>query len=218
MSAITSHLYDTVSNLPANAVVTFRDVSWEDYEGLLVQVGEAPGLHISYDKGTLQVMTTSPEHEKYASFIGRLVSTLSLRLRINILFFGSATIKKRKQQKGSEPDGCFYVQNAATIGKRLQIDFEVDPPPDIVIEVDVHHDSRSKLPLYAGLGVPEVWRFDGQALTINLLQQDRYHEAPTSLALPMLTSSILTEFLSRLRNESDLEILVAFDEWLQSLL
>jgi Uma2 family endonuclease len=119
--------------------------------------------------------------------------------------------------KGNEPDACFYVQNAYRIGNRLQLDFATDPPPDIAIEVDVHHDSRNKLDIYAALAVPEVWRFDGDALTIYLLEQDRYTESGSSLALPMLTSPLLTNALTQVRTEGELAALMAFDEWLQGL-
>jgi Uma2 family endonuclease len=171
MSTQTSNYYDIVSQLPPGAVVTFNDVTWEEYEELLERVGEDSGLRVSFDNGMLQVMTTSPEHEKYAGFIGRLVSTLGLRLRFNILFFGSMTMKKRTLRQGNEADGCFYVQTAAEIGHRIDIDLETDPPPDIAVEVDVHHDARPKFAIYAGLGVPEVWRYDGETLTIKLLDE-----------------------------------------------
>lgn len=217
MTTHTSNYFDLASRLPANTVVAFHNVGWDEYEELLLQVGESSGMRISFDNGSLQIMTTSPEHERYASFIERLVSTLSLQLRINILFFGSATIKKRGNRKGNEPDCCFYVQTATAIGNRMHLDFEVDPPPDIAVEVDLHHDSRPKFPIYAGLGLPEIWRFDGIKLTIYLLEDDHYRESATSVALPMLTSVILTDFLSRLSHDNDLEILLAFDEWLKSL-
>lgn len=216
MSTLTSNHYEIVSQLPAAAVVIFRNVSWEEYEDLLEQVGEASHLRISYNNGTLQVMTLSAEHEKYARFFEGLMTTIRLRLRINILSFGSATMRKQKQRKGNEPDACFYVQTADLIGNRIQLDFATDPPPDIAVEVDVHHDSLAKLPIYVALGVPEVWRFDGETLTIYLLDQDRYTESATSLALPMVTSRILTDALARLRRDGELQALVAFDEWLQT--
>lgn len=206
--------YEFVSHLPADTVVTFHNVSWEEYEDLLEQVGEPAGLRISYDDGTLKAMTLSSEHEHYAIFVEKLMGLLSVRLRINILSFGSATMKRKP--KGNEPDACFYVQTADAIGNRVDIDFAFDPPPDIAVEVDIHHDSQDKFSIYAAFGVPEIWRFDGQALTIYLLEQDRYHEAKTSTALPMLTSEILTQFLVRLRDEGEFRALLAFDEWLQS--
>lgn len=208
--------YAVVAQMPADTVVIFHGVSWEDYEELLDQVGEAAGLRISYSDGTLKVMSLSPEHEKYVRFIDRLISTLSLRLRINILFFGSMTMRQRKKSKGSEPDACFYVQKAAAIGNRLTLDFAVDPPPDIVVEVDVHHDSQDKFSIYAALGVPELWIYDGQALTIYLLQQDDYVVTETSQALPLLTDRILTESLTRLQQAGEFAAILAFAEWLQS--
>lgn len=223
MSTQIASYYDMVSQLPENASVTFHDVSWDEYEELLEQVGEAPGLRISYDNGSLQVMTISSEHEKYAFFINSLIAGIRLRLRMNILAFGSATMRKRKRKKGNEPDACFYVQTASVIGNRIQLDFETDPPPDIAVEIDVHHDSRSKFPIYAALGVPEIWRYDGKAMTIYLLAKaaadidaSLYFEQETSAALPILSAQILTETIERMRRDGELNALLAFDEWLQS--
>jgi Uma2 family endonuclease len=216
MSTLATNYYAIVSQLPADAVVIFRHISWEDYEDLLEQVGEASHLRISYNDGTLQVMTLSTEREKYVRFFESLMTAVRLRRRINILSFGSATMRKQKRGKGNEPDACFYVQTADLIGNRIQLDFATDPPPDIAVEVDVHHDSLEKLPIYVALGVPEVWRFDGETVTIHLLEQDHYMESAASLALPMLTSRILTDALARLRRAGELQALVAFDEWLQT--
>jgi len=145
------------------------------------------------------------------------MTAITLRLRINILSFGSATMRKQGERKGNEPDACFYVQTADQIGNRLSLDFATDPPPDTAIEVDVHHDSRDKLPIYAALGVPEVWRFDGKAVAIYLLEHLGYRESQTSLALPILTNRLLTDTLVRVGSEGELKALIAFDEWLQEL-
>lgn len=219
MSTQITNYYEIVTQLPENASVTFQDVSWDEYEDLLEQVGEAPGLRISYDNGSLHVMTISAEHEKYALFINSLIAGIRLRLRMNILAFGSATMRKRRRTKGHEPDACFYVQTASLIGNKIQLDFETDPPPDIVVEVDVHHDSRPRFPVYAALGVPEIWRYDGQAMTIYHLSGEgdgqHYVAGDTSAALPMLTATLLTEMTERMRRDGELNALLAFDEWLQ---
>lgn len=208
--------YDIAARLPADAVVSFCGVSWEEYEELLRQVGESSGLRISFNDGRLTIMTLGTEHENYARFVERLLTTLSLRRRLNIRFFGGATIKKVEVQKGVEPDACFYVQRADALGNRVELDFEKDPPPDIALEIDVHHDSMFKLAIYAALGVPEIWRYDGRELTIYLLEGDKYEVSGQSRALPLLTSRVLTEHLARLREEGELGSLLAFDEWLQS--
>ncbi len=217
MTTATSNIHDVVSQLSDGAVETFHNVTWDEYEELLEQVGEAHGLRISYNDGTLKIMSLSPTHEKYADFIKSLVVHIRFRLRINILFFGSATMRKRKKSKGNEPDACFYVQTAAAIGNRLEIDFTVDPPPDVVVEVDIHHNSTDNYPIYAALGVPEIWRYDGLEATIYHLQENNYVEAETSRALDMITSTILTEYLARMRQEGEFAAIIAFDEWLQSL-
>jgi Uma2 family endonuclease len=212
---ILSH-YEIVSQMPPDTVVTFHGVSWEEYEELLDQIGESAGLRVSFNDGRLEVMTLSTEHESYARFIERLMTAVCLRLRINIRSFGSATMKERKRKKGNEPDACFYIQTASVIGNRIHLDFATDPPPDVAVEVDIHHDSQSKFPIYAALGVSEIWRFDGRRLSIHLLHDNNYVEVAQSRALPMLTSQVLTEFLTRLPIDGEFQTLMAFDEWLQS--
>ena len=87
--------------------------------------------------------------------------------------------------KGAEPDGSFYVQNAdAIIGKR-RIDLSVDPPPDVVVEIDITSESLSKFPIYAAFGVPEIWRYDGRAAQIYHLVNQSYVETDASLAFPV---------------------------------
>ena len=213
----TSNYYFIVSQLPPDTSVVFHNVSWEEYEELLDQVGDANWLRISFNDGTLKVMSPSSFHEKYADFIKSMVTVVMLRLRINILFFGSTTIRKRKKSKGKEPDACFYVQTADVIGHRINLDFAVDPPPDVVVEIDIHHDSIDSFQLYSALGVPEIWRYDGQEMTIYHLRQDEYQIAEASSALPMLTGSILADYLARMRQDGEFAAIIAFDEWLQSL-
>jgi len=217
MIAEATNYYAVVSKLPEDAEVIFHGATWEEYEELLDQVGEAAGLRISFNNGTLKVMSLSSEHEKYVRFIERLISTLSLRLRINIVSFGSATMRKRGENKGNEPDACFYVQTAAAIGNRIELDFSIDPPPDVVVEVDIHHDSTDNDAIYAALGVSEIWRYDEWAVIIYHLRQGEYVVAEASLALPMLSAGIITEYVNRMREVGEFEALLAFDEWLQSL-
>ena len=221
MSTQITSYYDMVTLLPQGASVTFTDVSWDEYEELLQQVGEAPGLRISYDNGSLQAMTISAEHEKYAIFINSLIAGIRLRLRLNILAFGSSTMRKQKRRAGLEPDACFYVQTAPLIGNRIELDFKTDPAPDIAVEIDLHN-SFSKFRIYASLGVPEIWRYDGRTMTIYHLTQEpsdiesSYIEQDMSLALPMLTARRLTEMIARMKSDGELNALLAFDEWLQT--
>jgi Uma2 family endonuclease len=209
-------IVEMIGRMPADSVVIQHGVSWNDYEELLRAVGDSPGQHISFDGGTLQIMTLSFKHEKYVRLIERIVDRLSARLLIKILSYGSATMKKEHEQKGAEPDACYYVQSAELVGKKDEINLNVDPPPDVVVEIDLHHESISKTPIYAALGVPELWRYDGESLTIYHLRDGQYVLADASHALPILTGAVLTEFLARSPKEDQYEILSAFEDWLKS--
>jgi Uma2 family endonuclease len=217
MIAAPSNYYALVSQLPEDTIVIFHGVTWEEYEELLDQVGEAGGLRISYNDGTLKVMSLSVEHEACVRFIEALIGAIRIGLRINIISTGSATMRKQRKKKGNEPDASFYVQSASAIGNRLDLDFAVDPPPDVVVEVDIHHDSTENDSIYAALGMPEIWRYDGWTASIWRLQDNNYVAVEASRALPMITSAILTEYLTRLREEGEFAAIIAFNEWLQSL-
>jgi len=206
---------ELIERLTPEITLTLYGISWDTYEDLLETVGEAPALRISYNEGVVQIMTISFEHEFFAECISRLVDRLSSIRRIKIIFFGRATMKKQEKLKGAEPDACFYVKSAAAIGNKIRIDLNSDPPPDIVVETDIHHDSQSKLPIYAALGVPEVWRFDGKALTIHRLNNGQYIEAPRSEQLPIISGEIITRFLARAQSEDQDEALRAFEDWLR---
>lgn len=209
------NLVEMIERMPTDSVLTQHGVSWDEYEELLHVVGESSGLRVSYNNGTLQIMSPSSKHEKQARLIEHLVGLLSLRLRIRVLYYGSSTIKKQRKQKGVEPDACFYVQNATLVGTKDEIDFNVDPPPDVVVEIDLHHESLSKFPIYAALGVPEIWRYAGESLTIYHLRDEQYVTSEASLSLPLFTSAVLTEFLARSPKQDQYDILLAFEEWLK---
>lgn len=209
-------IVEMIDRMPADSVLIRHRVGWQDYEELLAAIGEASSLRISYDEGTLQVMSPSSKHEYVTKLIERLVDRISIRQRIKVLFYGSATLKKQSEQKGAEPDACFYVQTADAVGTKEQIDFNSDPPPDVVLEIDIHHESVSKFPIYAAFGVPELWRYDGATLTIYRLRDGQYVLADASLALPVITSAVLTEFLARSPKEDQYDIVLAFEEWLKA--
>lgn len=214
--AVAVDYLELIEKLPNNGILTLSGVSWEEYENLVRAVGEAPSLRISYDQGRMQIMTLSFKHEYYARIVEQMVGIIRLILRPKVVFFGSPTLKKQKRLKGAEPDACFYVQNAQIIANKINLDLRIDPPPDVVLEVDIYHESISRFHIYEGLGVPELWHYDEQRLTIYQLQEGRYEATANSLAFPILTSDVLTEFLTRSQSEGQDETLLAFEEWLRA--
>ena len=216
MSTQTIARYALIAELPADSTLVLHNRSWDDYEEVLDAVGENSGLRISFDEGRLQIMTLSPEHEKYSLLIHDIVRLVSLRLRIKVLSFGSATMNRQRKHKGLEPDDWFYVQTADVIAGKAHLDFSTDPAPDVAVEIDLHHQSLSKFPIYVALGIREIWRYDERSLIMYHLEEGKYVEASSSLALPMLTPEVLSEFLGRSQRKDQYEVLLAFEDWLNS--
>jgi Uma2 family endonuclease len=122
-------------------------------------------------------------------------------------------LKRPDLFKGFEPDSCFYIQHAEAIRNNEEIDLTVDPPPDLVIEIDITSPSLDKFPLYAAVGVPEVWRYDGRHVAIYRLAGERYVEVPHSVVLPLLTTERATRFLEERKQVSSTAWLRAVRVW-----
>jgi Uma2 family endonuclease len=210
MSTATVDYLDAIAHLPAGATLLLPRVSWEEYEALLSDLTDRPRLRVSYDAGRVEIMSPLPEHEEYKETILRLVQVLSEEAGIRLETRGSATYKQKKLAKGAEPDTSFYVQNAARIIGRRRIDLTVDPPPDLVVEIDTTNESLSKFPIYAALGVLEIWRYDGRAAQFFQLAGTGYEEIRQSRAFPMLTAGVLTEYIELSKTEGQSAALDAF--------
>ena len=176
-------------------LVVLDRVTWDTYERLITEHGERGGTRFTYDEGVLQIMVVSSRHEKPNRILSFLVEVLAEEWGIDIESFGSMTCKRKDLQKGFEPDSCFYIQHTDAVTGKEEIDLKLDPPPDLTIEVDITSDSLNRLPIFAAVGIPEVWRFDGTSLTIFRLEEGRYIETPNSLAFPALKAEVATQFL-----------------------
>lgn len=176
--------------------VLLRHVSWQTYESLLADYEDQAGPRFSYDNGMLEIKMPSVIHEKANRTLAQLVDVLAEELNIDLERLGSTTFKRKDLLKGFEPDSCFYIQNAGAIFGKDDLDLMVDPPPDLVIEADVTSESLNKFVLFSALGVPEVWRYDDGQVTMYQLEDGSYVETGQSLAFPLLTSEMATQFLS----------------------
>lgn len=116
-------------------------------------------------------------------------------MAVEIRSLGSITCDREDLTRGLEPDQCYYIQNEQAVWDKEQIDLSKDPPPDLAIEIDITSSSINRLDIYADLGVPEVWRYDGQALTMYCLENKQYQNCSNSIAFPLLTPSDIERFL-----------------------
>lgn len=154
---------------PSGQTLFLTGVSWRTYQRLLRALAERR-LRITYDRGALEIMTLSPEHEHFKNLLGYLILVLVEELGWNMASFGSMTFQGRKRRRGLEPDQCYWIQNEALVRCRDTIDLQRDPPPDLVVEIDISPSAVDRMAIYALLRVPEVWCFDGQTLRVQLLR------------------------------------------------
>jgi Uma2 family endonuclease len=185
---------DAIKN-PAENRVILHNTSWETYERLKVERGESRVPRFAFDRGELEIMSPSSEHESVAYFSALLVAALAEEMRLDAYGVGSTTYNRGDLGRGFESDASFYIRNEARIRGKRRIDLDFDPPPDLVIEVDITSPSLDRFSIYAHFGVPEIWRYDGERVMIYELRDDEYVGIAASIALPRLTSATLTRFV-----------------------
>ncbi|MCC3407515.1 MAG: Uma2 family endonuclease [Microcoleus sp. PH2017_10_PVI_O_A] len=191
-----------------------EEVSWQQLENILTELGERRNSRLSYSNGRLEIMVPLPEHEKAKEIIGDMVKILLSERGINYESLGSTTLKNQRMTQAVEPDTCFYIQNQAAIIGKNRLDMSVDPPPDLAIEIDL--TSRTQLDNYQILGVPELWRYARRGLQINVLQGGQYVESDSSPTFPDIP---IIELVNRYAQQSQVsgssQTIQAFRQWVR---
>jgi Uma2 family endonuclease len=194
--------------LAPGSVVTIQDVSWQEFESILQEMGEKRAARVAYSKGSLEIMVPLPEHERPKDLISDIVKILLKRTGRRYEPFGSTTFK-RKNTAGVEPDACFYIQNYQQMIGRRRLEPD-DPPPDLAIETDV--TSKTTLDAYEAIAVPELWLYDSGKLTIYLLTQGQYIKSDTSPTFPNIPlTQIIPATVERAWQVGSVEALEEFE-------
>ncbi|MEQ1830585.1 MAG: Uma2 family endonuclease [Pirellula sp.] len=196
----------TIAIVPeAEQRVVIDHVSWSTYLGL-VDSGTVRRGRMIYHCGTLEIMAPGKLHENFGRLLGRLVEAYTEEMDIEIISVKSMTYKREDLLRGFEGDEAYYIQSSRLVQTKTEIDAMVDPPPDLVIEIDITRSSIEKLAVFGPLGVPEVWRFDGDLLQIHLLESGEYRLSAQSSALPNFPLSMAMNILrdNGLTNETKL--------------
>lgn len=193
--------------------VVLHNISWQQFENLLADLGESRAARVAYDDGTLEIMTPLPEHEYYKEVIGDAIKEIAEVLDQDYESLGSTTWKREIKKAGVEPDNCFYFQNEPRIRGKLEFDLSQDPPPDLALEIDVTSKSLNRFSIYARLGVPEIWCYDSGELKIYQLENEGYIEVETSLVFPTLRVQKLPALIEQYRPQGRRAIRRAVREW-----
>jgi len=199
--------------LAVNQKLILQNIGWDFYEQVLQQYQNSNQVHFAYDDGFLEVEVPLFEHESANRILQNLVTTICVEKEIDFINAGSATFRRQAKAKGVEPDTGFYIQNEAKIRGKLDIDLKSDPPPDLVIEVDITSPSLNKMPIYAALDVPEVWLYKGEKVEFYKLYGEFYQQTPNSTVFPMLSSEKATQFLQKGLSESSSKWFKEVREW-----
>ncbi len=207
----------TIATNRADRVLLYN-ISYLQFENILKDLGEHRGARVAYDNGTLEIMTPLPEHEYYKVTISIAIDDIAEELDREYECLGSTTWRRESRMAGVEPDNCFYFQNVDAIRGRLDLDLTQDPPPDLALEIDVTSKSLNRFPIYARLGVPELWCYDSGELKIYHLQDGEYMEVERSLVFPNLPIRELPKLIEQYRAVGRLAIRRAVREWVREKL
>lgn len=183
---------------------------------MLKDMGDHRLTRLLYDRGWLEITMPSELHEIINRILDRIITALTEELTLKVKAYGSTTLDRADLEKGIEPDSCYYIQNADRIQAR-RLNLQTDPPPDLVVEVDITSSSQRRFGLYEQLQIPEVWRYqEHHGVTFYCLQSGTYRECEYSQTFPMLSAIKLGEFLTLAEAEDDNTVIRALRRWVQA--
>jgi Uma2 family endonuclease len=188
---------------PTHDRVILHGVTWATFERLLADRGDRASVRLTYDQGTVELTMPSAEHETVKQFLILIVDAIAFARDLHLLNVGSTTFTREDLARGFEPDACFYIQHVDALHDPAHIDLMIDPAPDLVLEIDITSPSLNKPPIYAAIGVPEVWRYTHEGMTLYQLSQDAYTSVETSAVLPGITHHDLMRFLDAARTTAN---------------
>ena len=202
--------------VPAPQRFVLDDVTWEQYVAISDALTPQRSLRLTFDGRRLEFMTLSYLHENLKTVLGYLIATLAFDLDIDLKSGGSTTFRREDVERGLEPDQCYWFQHFDAMIGVSNLDPAVHPPPDLAVEIDVASSSLNRREIYARLGVPELWRFDGTALqAFELDDAGAYKPIENSLVFPFLRVSDNQAFLLVDLPESETRTVRRFRDWLR---
>lgn len=204
------------STQPGEQRVTLRGLTWQTYQQILHALPQNRVARLTYDRGVLEITMPLERHEFASRMIELFIRILVFEMGLKLKTMGSTTMERAALDRGSEPDCAYYIQNQPRVAGR-PVDFATDPPPDLVVEVDITHTDIDKNRLYAAMGVPEFWRYNGEVWRIYQLQdrqyQDRqYQECDRSPTFLWVEKEVLYRFLEQAQHDE-----IAAEQNLRSL-
>lgn len=202
-------------DVPPGQRLLLHDISWTEFEAILAELGDHRPTRLAYDDGLLELMAPLPEHEYFKETISDAVKDIGEELSLDYESYGSTTWRQQAEKAGIEPDNCFYFQHEALVRGKLTLDLSQVPPPDLALEIDLTSKSLNRFPIYARLGIPEIWCYDQGQLTVYLLQAGDYQPATQSLVFPTLKVQELPGLIAAHREQGRLALRRSVRAWVR---
>lgn len=212
-------MFRVLESLEPGQCLRLSGLTWEEYDKFdSWRDALRPKLKMAYSDGELEFMTTSFEHDSTSRAVLVALLGIAAAFGLPIRAAGSTTFRKRLKKKGIEPDECFYIQHAADVRGLKEIDLRIHPAPDLAIEMDRSNSSLPKLPIYAALGFPELWRVEDSTITFCVLKSNgEYAKSKASRSFTLVKSAELSRFFFGTDWADDTELMQAAREWAANL-
>ena len=206
----------TVEQIQREQRFVLRGITWPTYQSLR-DAPENYHVRMTYDRGDLEIISPSKSHGRYAYFIGRLIDVWTEELNIDVQSCRTMTFKRENLDRGLEPDNCYYVEHEPQVRQKAELDLTTDPPPDLAIEVEVSPPAIDKMPIYAAYGVPELWRFDGEAIEVyQLSAAGQYEPREGSICFPRFLIAQVVKVLRQVNTASETALVRSFRDWVRT--
>ncbi len=195
--------------------VLLHNISWQTFKTMLAEMGSERNSRLAYDNGIVEIMTPQMPHENSNRVVEGFVGVLCEELGLEIKRVGSLTLTRDDLQRGAEPDSSYYIQNEALVRHKENINIATDPPPDLVLEVEYSRSAIDKLRLYAAMGVPEFWRYNGSVLRVYTLAGGQYSEVETSPTFAPVSVKEIPRFIQEAKKNREIATTRTFRVWMQ---
>ncbi len=206
---------DSVWTVGTGGAVVLHGISWKIYRRLR-KMRANYHIRMTYDRGEMEIMSPSPLHEKIVRLLGDLISVWRIEVRIPIASCGKMTISRAALKRGFEPDHCYYVQHEPQMWDKTKINFKVDPPPDLAIEVEVTRKLGKKAEIYAAFRVPELWCWRENSLKVfELSPEGTYVPRATSVCFPTFPIAKVQEVVRQLGTVHETDLILSFRDWVR---
>lgn len=196
--------------------VTLHNITWQGYQAMLQALPERRAARLTYDRGKLEIVMPLETHEQGCELIGLFIRILVVEMGLKLKSLRSTRLEREDIDRGAEPDNAYYIQNQPQVAGRL-IDLSVDPPPDLVVEVDISNTDIDKNQFYASMGVPELWRFDGMTWRIFRLVADVYVEVEQSPTFTIVEKADFYRFFAAAQQD-EVAAEIEFRQWVRQQL